>query len=784
MLIGGAAVAAVPVVALVNALTKQQLSPTSQTYPLNADWMFGPYAPGLEHPAASEAGLTQVSLPHTTAEMSWRGWDPAAWQQVWLYRRHLDMSGYPASSHPQRRVFADFDGAMVNATVYCNDQALAYHQGGYLPFSAELTNVLRQAGDNILAVILDSRSVPVPPIGIGVGPASIDFLQPGGIYRDVNLRVVPQTFISDLSVTTANVLTSQPVAEVTVRCDAGPEASGEPGTLLIELLDQQGHRLASHTQALQSGKARISTATATLTAGNVSLWAPDTPNLYTVRATLSVKDQGTHQLTRNIGFREASFRPDGFYLNGKRLQIFGLDRHQLYPYAGMAMPARVQRKDAEILKNEFNCNMVRCSHYPQSPHFLDACDELGLLVWEEAPGWHTVSLSPSWQAQVVANVKDMVTRDRSRPSVVIWGTRLNETSGHPALWAATRQAARQLDPTRASSGAMDTRHDATWSEDVFAFNDYSTTAQGNARLQPPVDGVPYLITESVGVVEEKPRRFAWTDTPYLLARQAALHAQAHSAARTESRYSGLLAWLSFDYPSLQARDPENIKWAGVADGFRVPKPGAAIYRAQIDPNIRGVISPAFFWESTGATPAVGVDGSGHNLIASNCEQLEISIGGTRVGTALPAAGNPLYRNLPYPPFLVSLPGTPQAEELLIQGFVNGQQVAELRMSADPAADYLGLAADDTQITADGSDATRVVFRALDAYGNQRRYQAGQVKLTLTGPGTLIGDNPFAFGAYGGLGAVWLRSLPGQSGLITLTAVHPALGSARVQVTAT
>ena len=135
-----------------------------------------------------------------------------------------------------------------------------------------------------------------------------------------------------------------------------------------------------------------STARLSLTGfGPVGLWSPDHPRLYTVQATLNFPGIGRHTLSRRIGFREASFRPDGFFLNGKRLQLFGLNRHQLYPYAGMAMGARAQRKDAEILKNEFNCNMVRCSHYPQSPAFLDACDELGLLVWEEAPGWHNVS---------------------------------------------------------------------------------------------------------------------------------------------------------------------------------------------------------------------------------------------------------------------------------------------------------------------------------------------------------------------------------------------------------
>ena len=425
----------------------------------------------------------------------------------------------------------------------------------------------------------------------------------------------------------------------------------------------------------------------------------------------------------------------------------------------------------------FNCNMVRCSHYPQSPSFLDACDELGLLVWEEAPGWHDVSTGAAWQDLVVQNVRDMVIRDRSRPSVVIWGTRLNETADLPGLWAATRQAAAELDGSRPSSGAMVVHSDTEWNEDVFAFNDYRVDHKtGEPALEPPFPGLPYLITETVGVVETTPQHFAWTDPPALLARQAALHAQAQSEARTEPSYSGMLAWAGFDYASPLGLRLDGVKWAGVADSFRIPKPGAAIYQSQLDPSVRPVIVPAFFWEFGGTL-------TGPAMIASNCEQLEIFIDGVHLTTARPAFGSPLYGGLEHPPFLVSFPVRPavRAPELLIAGYVGGQQVAELRMSSDPAHDTLAMAADDAAISADGSDATRVVFRAVDFHGNQRRYRVGEVTLTLSGPATLIGDNPFAFGAYGGLGAVWIRSLAGQPGIITLGASAPDLGLAEVQV---
>ena len=258
-----------------------------------------------------------------------------------------------------------------------------------------------------------------------------------------------------------------------------------------------------------------------------------------------------------------------------------------------------------------------------------------------------------------------------------------------------------------------------------------------------------------------------------------MHGQAHSQARSDARYAGLLGWAGFDYGSLFGPGRGDIKWAGVADGFRVPKPGAAIYQSQGDPAVRPVIIPVFFWEAGGAVPAPGPAA----MIASNCDRLDVFIGGTHVASAQPAFGSPLYGGLAHPPFLVHLPKhlPNPAPDLLIQGFVGDRLAARTQMSAHPAGDALALAVDDTAISADGSDATRAVFRAIDRYGNQRRYRSGEVTFNLSGPAALLGDNPFEFGQYGGLGAVWIRSLAGQPGAITLTASHPLLGQAEVQV---
>jgi beta-galactosidase len=485
----------------------------------------------------------------------------------------------------------------------------------------------------------------------------------------------------------------------------------------------------------------------------------------------------SHTLQVNTGFREATFQIDGLYLNGQRLEIFGLNRHQLFPYTGMAAPERLQRRDAELLKSELNCNMVRCSHYPQSPYFLDACDELGLMVWEEPPGWQYVG-DAGFQDIVVQNVHDMIVRDRNRPSVIVWATRLNETANYTSLYAQTRALAYALDGTRQTTGAMYTQSTSGWAEDVLAYDDYESL-DGNATLAPPVPGVPYMVSEAVGALDGPPL-YRWVDTETTLAVQARMHAEVHNIAQSDPAYAGLLGWAGIDYASLSGGDRiwHNVKWPGVLDTFRVPKPGAAFYRSQTEPTASPVILPVFFWDFGSGSPA---DGPGPaTMIATNCDSLELYVAGQYFATATPDSQD--FAGLAYPPVLVDLTvdgtGLP---DLRIDGYLAGQLVASIEMSSDPTRDQLVLTLEDDSIQGDGTDATRFTFRALDAYGNQRPYPTGDVTLTLTGPATLIADNPFPFATYGGVGGAFIRSQPGASGVVTVTASHPTLGQAGGQV---
>jgi beta-galactosidase len=743
----------------------------ASSYDFNQGWLFGGvYAGGSQDPGFDDTTFSEVTLPHTVTPLSWGDWDPATWQNVWIYRKHFigpQVSG--------GRVFVDFDGVLTNATVVLNGTTVSTHQGGYLPWSTELTGGL-VAGDNVLAVIVDSRWLDVPPGGSPRGPAAVDYLQPGGIYRDATLRVVPEVFLSDVFAQPVQVLTAGRRVDVQATIDAATVPSG-PVRITVELLD--GSRrlaMASTTATITAPGTTVAQLTMT-GVGDVTLWSPDTPRLYTVRTHLATPHGQPHTVDVATGFREAVFQVDGFYLNGKRLKIFGLDRHQLFPYTGMAAAARLQRRDAEILKNELNCNMVRCSHYPQSPHFLDACDELGLLVWEEPPGWQYVG-DTAFREIVLQNVRDMVVRDRNRPSVILWATRLNETANETSLYQQTRKIADQLDGSRQTSGAMNIYSRANWAQDVFAYDDYHTS-DGNATLRPPLAGVPYLVTEAVGALDGAPL-YRWIDTAAVLAEQGRMHAQVHSIARTAASYAGLLGWCAIDYASLNGGDRiwHSLKWPGVLDTFRVPKPGAAFYRSQLDPAAGPVILPMFFWDFGSGTP----DGPGPGaMIATNCERLEIYVAGKRVATGTP--DRKAYPSLAHPPVFADLTADGRRRpDLRVDGFVGSARVASVLMSADTSRDRLVLTADDTSIQADGTDTTRLTFRALDAYGNQRRHVIGRVSLDLTGPATLVGDSPFAFGEYGGVGGAFVRSRPGRTGLVTVTARHSTLGQAVARVT--
>jgi beta-galactosidase len=662
---------------------------------------------------------------------------------------------------------------------------LGEHKGGYTPFSFELTPHLNPQGENVLTVYVDSTErADIPPFGY-----QIDYLTFGGIYREVSLRVVPQTYLDNIFARPKDVLIS-PALEVDCFL-AGAPASDL--TLEVELRDGD-HTVAKASSSVTYANGSDPNATAapatsapvhaspqtiadparhTVTLDRlqgIQLWDLNSPKLYTVHVRLLASGRLIDSDIRRIGFREARFTPNGFSLNGKIVKLRGLDRHQTFPFVGQAMPGRVQRRDADILRRQLHCNIVRTSHYPQSRHFLDRCDEIGLLVLEEIPGWQHIG-DESWKEISIDNVGRMIRRDWNHPSVILWGVRINESKDDHDFYLRTNKLAHLLDPTR-QTGGIRNNYNSELLEDVFTINDFGFP------LRKPNHPL-YLNTEFVG--HTFPTKT--TDDDERQREHTLRHARIHNQLASDPQYAGGIGWCAFDYNTHSDFGAgDRICYHGVTDIFREPKAAAGFYKSQCTPEEEIVLEPAFHWansdESTHFTKAV---------LCSNCDHLKFYIrdaGKQNDSWDLIAELDPdrtEFAHLPYPPFILDLlHGTKRHiwGDLRIDGYIKGKQVISKTLSGDGADRKFTALPDDTTLVADGADTTRVVLRVTDEFGAIRPYANDSIIFKLEGPAELIGDNPFAL--IGGTGAVWIRASE-RAGTVRLTATHPRLGSQTVSI---
>jgi beta-galactosidase len=727
---------------------------TSQrrVFPLNRSWLYSDRnVPNGTQPDFDDRGFVPATIPHTNKMLPWHGFDDKEFQFVSLYRRHFQL---PADLRG-RRIFIDFGAVMTAATVTLNGHRLGEYRGGYTPFSFELTPHLNWRGDNVLAVEVDSRErQDIPPFG-----GEIDYLTFGGIYRDVALRAVPGTFIENIFARGRDVLDSNRRLEV--RCYLNSKASFSPRRLIAELRD--GDRI------LTKNSTDISVAAPhyDLTLGDlrtIELWDLDNPKLYSVRVMLLEDKRAIDIFETRIGFRDARFTPDGFFLNGKHLKLRGLNRHQTFPFVGQAMPARGQRRDAWILKKELKCNTVRTSHYPQSPHFLDACDELGLLVFEEIPGWQHIG-DQQWKDLSVRYVEEMIRRDWNHPSIILWGVRVNESRDDHEFYTRTNKLAHSLDETR-QTGGVRYKYDSEQLEDVYTMNDFQIP------LRPP-NRTLYFNTEFIGHMYPTKRN----DNIERITEHTMRHARVHNQLSSDRKYAGGLGWCAFDYNThANFCSGDRICYHGVSDIFRIPKPAAGFYRSQCDPKEEIVLEPAFDWSRGDRNESFNVA-----VVCSNCDHLKIYISDRLVAAVDPDREN--FPHLSHPPFMANIREGVGGGwgDLKLEGYIGGKKVITKMMSGAGVDRQLHVEPDDQELVGDGIDATRVVLRVTDEYGAARPFANAAIVLTIEGPGQIIGENPFSL--FGGVGAVWIKTKE-AAGIIRLTAKHPTLGSKQVEVRVT
>lgn len=543
---------------------------------LNDDWLFTEqFEDSLAAPEYPENTLQPVRLPHTCKETPFHYFDESLYQMVSGYRRHLlipkDWQG--------KQILLTFEGAAHDSTVFCNGKKVGEHHCGYTAFTVDLTDSVLYGQDNLLCVRLDSReNLNVPPFGY-----VIDYMTYGGIYRDVRLEVKEKVSLSDIFVHTAIDFRSSPVTaqitseitltesdeNVTIRQYYMPKSTATA--------QESWRLLCEQTVSADVSCDKEFSLTATITAP--LLWDTEEANLYILKTQLYQDNTLLDETETTFGIREAVFKKDGFYLNGRKLRIRGLNRHQSFPYVGYAMPKSMQRLDADLLKKELGLNAVRTSHYPQSHYFLERCDELGLLVFTEFPGWQHIG-DDSWKAQAVANAEDMIRQYRNHPSIILWGIRINESPDDDAFYEKTNAVAHKLDPSRPTGGvrAMKKSH---LLEDVYTYNDF--LHDGEMPGCDPKKKVtsdmekPYLISEYNGHMYPT-KAF---DNEERRSEHAIRHANVLDAVAGQPDIAGSFGWCMFDYNTHKDfGSGDRICYHGVMDMFRNPKLAANIYACE------------------------------------------------------------------------------------------------------------------------------------------------------------------------------------------------------------
>ncbi|MDD3648105.1 MAG: glycoside hydrolase family 2 TIM barrel-domain containing protein [Candidatus Dojkabacteria bacterium] len=688
-----------------------------------------------------------VTLPHTNTKLPYNSFDEEAYQFISCYRKRFKV---PPKSF-NKRIFLHFEGIMVHSEFYLNEKRITEHKGGYRPIIIEITKFIDFSKYNILVIKVDSREkTDIPPFG-----GTIDYLTYGGIYREAEILFLEKTFINEIFVTPNRILTNNPSAEIKFTVDSSDPLQR---TAILSM------NILKDNKVIASGKKRIRTkpnsskefSLKILNLKNIKLWDIDDPQLYELELTLKTSDgKMLDRTTTRFGFREAKFTKKGFFLNGKRIELRGLNRHQSFPFVGYAMPKRAQEKDAEILKNELHLNITRTSHYIQSKYFLDKCDELGLLVFEEVPGWQYVG-SKTWQNLVLEDLQAMIKRDYNHPSIVLWGVRINESQDCRGFYQETNRLAHKLDKTRQTGGVRCLYHNTrVFQEDVYTLNDFTFEGKNKPiadteRITGEKIHPPYLITEFCGHLYPTKKY----DHEERLEEQARRHLEVLDAAGKKTKISGAIGWCAFDYNTHSYfGSGDRICYHGVMDMYRLPKFASSVYKSQVDPEAEIVLDPMTIW-STGERNIWG-NARVDLYVYTNCDQVDLVIDQKKIGSFTP---HKKYSGIKHPPVMIKNMHKVWRDNwgnAKFIGFINGEIRIVRDFVKNPIASNLEIKSDDKEIRSDAIDVTRVIIRILDQVRNPVLHYNEPLEINISGPGEVIG--PKHLSPLGGSCAFWIKS---------------------------
>jgi beta-galactosidase len=506
----------------------------------------------------------------------------------------------------------------------------------------------------------------------------------------------------------------------------------------------------STTQSIAAGASYLFVQNGTVS--SPTLWSVANPARYTAVSEVSDNTTPVDTFTERFGIRSILFNTNGFFLNGTNVKLFGVNRHQMYPYIGGALPDNGQRREALLLKT-MGCNYIRLSHYPQAPAFMDALDSLGIMAWEEVPTWQGGAVNTAWINRHHQNIIDMIRRDRNHPCILIWGVGINEGVDDQTFEGGCQAVAKSEDSTHYTSHGKNWNDPSDIAFDIYGGNRfYPNELPGSAASEGIGTGnlVGYVNSEYVGHTFTTGR----FNPAHHQINQTARFEQQVTADRNAAWIAGGTGWCAFDYNSRAGWaasgvtiDGDNvpgqgISYHGVCDIFRIPKFSYYFHQAQsASDNYSGSVHPMVFIESFGdyAMPSTQTI-----KVQSNCDQVELFVNGVSLGTKSPDTQTPAVdgipattTNLAHPPFTFtnvaySSPGTIRAD-----GKIGGVVKATQTVYAQGTAAKIVLIPDADTVYADGADIVRVVVQVVDANNQVVNASTATVNVAASGAGKVI-----------------------------------------------
>jgi len=719
---------------------------------LNVGWRFHlGDAPDASAADFDDGAWELVNIPHTLKLTSLDLDDcdddktqPTFHRDVGWYRRLFTVDADPA-----RKVFLEFEGAHQVTDAWVNGHHVGQHAiSGYTPFHFDVTDSVDRDGENVVALRVDNRVNPdVPP-----DPGPFDYVLFSGLYRELYLVQTERIYLPfPWESRTAGVTITTPTVKVNPNARAATidvkttvrntHAESRTCTVLTRILDAEGVvvlRMQSTYEIPAGGEIVFSQCNGI--DEDVHLWSCDDPYLYRVNTLVLDGDKPVDCVENPLGLRTFELCPDqGFLLNGKPLMLVGTNRHQHYPYIGDAVPKSLHRKDAMQFK-QAGFNVVRLAHYPHDNAFIEACDELGILVYEEAPSWIN-SGTQKWTENLEEALRRAVRNHKNHPSIFTWGGGIN----HRGSFEPLHYAAKEEDPTRWTAS-----NHSPWSgaQRAGICDFYSNM---HYRDIPVLDEPLFAMEHGASIDGERAQVLV-------------------SRYKADPRRFGMAAWTAHAYYTFhhQTGGGRNRTRGGMMDIFRIPRPVLYWYQSELTDAPMIYIADA--WR----------EGLTRLRIFSNCDEVELVVNGVSLGKRRPDV-DPEKANLDHPPFTFQLCWQPG--EVVAMGWKAGrvQATAIARTPLAPARIVLSVDMAGRSFVADGADIVMAYARVVDANGTTVTDYDGKVTFSVAGPARIVGGpkigpdigaNPME--CFDGIAPALVRAGL-EAGSITLTAQAPGLG---------